>query len=68
MTVCKSAVLLHYINYNSAMLFFLFFSMAFDRCSINDYLLTYLLNAFVRFVCVCLFVCAQRPVMGVKCQ
>jgi len=24
------------------MLFFVFFSMAFDRCSINDYLLTYL--------------------------
>ena len=39
----NSAVLLHYINYNSAMLFFLFFlSMAFDCCSLNDYLLTYL--------------------------
>ena len=45
MTVCKSAVLLHYINYNSAVIFFsVFFSMAFDRCSINDYLLTYILT------------------------
>ena len=43
MTVCKSAVLLHYINYNSAMLFFLFFFNGVWPL-FNKRLLTYLLT------------------------
>ena len=41
MTVCKSAVVLHCINLQFCYVIFSVISMAFDRCSINDYLLTY---------------------------
>jgi len=44
MTVCKSAVVLHCINLQFCYVIFYVISMAFDRCSINDYLLSYLLK------------------------
>jgi len=42
--VCKSAVVLRCINLQFCYVIFSVISMAFDRCSINDYLLTYLLS------------------------
>ena len=45
MTVCKSAVVLRCINFQFCyVILFFVISMAFDRCAIKDYLLTYLLT------------------------
>jgi len=46
MTVCKKILLYFYTILTIILLcYFSFFSMAFDRCSLNDYLLTYLLTS-----------------------
>ena len=52
MTVCKFAVVLHCINLQFCYVIFIFIyfnffviSMAFDRCAIKDYLLTYLIKS-----------------------
>ena len=50
---CMQKILLYFYTILTTMLlcyFFCFFSMAFDRCSLNDYVLTYLLKTIASII------------------